>query len=127
MEREADETVIAQPITEAQEDLLLAAPVVERPGFAALPADELMLGGWDDIALFGPGDDRIGEIEEMREVSGLGHPLAILEVGGFLGLGEHTVAVPATGLTYLRGADGEVRAYIDATEEQLEALPEFEG
>ncbi|MBM2576987.1 PRC-barrel domain-containing protein [Jannaschia sp. Os4] len=127
MEREANDVVVAQPLTEAQEDLLLAAPVIERDGYAALPADEILLGGWDDIPLYGPGDDRIGEIEEVREVSGLGHPLAILEVGGFLGLGEHTVAMPMPSLTILRDADGDIRAYIDATEEQLEGLPEFEG
>ncbi|MCA0205239.1 MAG: photosystem reaction center protein H [Proteobacteria bacterium] len=49
---------------------------------------------------------------------------AILDVGGFLGIGEHRVAVPVSDLQVYRSAD-EVRIYLPWTQEQLESLPEY--
>ncbi|PWE31730.1 hypothetical protein C4N9_01585 [Pararhodobacter marinus] len=49
---------------------------------------------------------------------------AILDIGGFLGLGEHRVAVPVSDLQIYQNAD-DVRVYLPWTEEQLEELPEY--
>jgi hypothetical protein len=52
---------------------------------------------------------------------------AIIDVGGFLGLGEKPVIVPFNELTLMQRADGgELRAYIASTEDQLEAMPAYE-
>ena len=52
----------------------------------------------------------------------------MIDVGGFLGLGEHSVAVPMEDLTIMRTAEGDnLRVYIDATEEALESQPEYQG
>ena len=105
------------------------APVVDRDGYTGVLHNELALPEIEGVDVFGVNDEAIGEIGYTvnAAASGMGHPLAILEIGGFLGLGEHRVAVPMPSLTFLRGADGDLRAYIDASEEQLEGLPEYEG
>src|SRR5262245_50021862 len=43
----------------------------------------------------GPGDDDVGEIEEvLLPTSGTGQPTIVLSVGGALGVGEKLVAMP---------------------------------
>ncbi|RDW12828.1 hypothetical protein [Paracoccus thiocyanatus] len=50
---------------------------------------------------------------------------AIIDVGGFLGMGEHRVAVPVGDLVVYQ-KDDDIRIYLPWTREQLEALPEFD-
>ncbi len=48
----------------------------------------------------------------------------VVDVGGFLGMGEHGVAVTMEELHIMRSDDGsELRVYMDATQEELEAQP----
>lgn len=49
---------------------------------------------------------------------------AVLDIGGFLGMGEHRVAVPIADLQIYR-SDSETRVYLPWTREQLEALPTY--
>ena len=75
----------------------------------------------EDMDLYGPGGEEIGEIEEVL-ADGSGKPVAVAaEVGGFLGVGEKAVTI---GLDQLR-LDGE-HLVAGMTKEQLEALPEWE-
>ncbi|KIT16856.1 hypothetical protein jaqu_13530 [Jannaschia aquimarina] len=52
---------------------------------------------------------------------------AVVDIGGFLGLGEHSVLMPLEEIVFLRSDGGELEAYIDMTREELEAMPEYEG
>jgi len=49
---------------------------------------------------------------------------AVIDVGGFLGMGEHRVAIPVEELIAYR-KDNELRVYLPKTREQLMALPTF--
>lgn len=51
----------------------------------------------------------------------------VLDVGGFLGIGAHTVAVPMGALQVFRDANEDVRVYLPWTQAQLEALPEYDA
>ena len=109
-------------------DAPMEAPTIERDGYATLMENELALPEIEGVDVYDVSENRIGEIGYTinSAVSGMGHPLAILEIGGFLGLGDHEVALPLPAMTFLRGDDG-LRAYVDATREQLEAMPEYDG
>ena len=50
----------------------------------------------------------------------------IVDVGGFLGIGEKEVAVGMDNLKFLSDEDGELYLYTDFTEEQLEAQAEYD-
>lgn len=74
--------------------------------------------------------DSNGEwIGEVHELVGTGAEMqAVIDVGGFLGIGEKPVAVSLSDLTIQSRDDGDdLRIYVNATEEQLEAMPEYEG
>lgn len=49
---------------------------------------------------------------------------AIVDVGGFLGMGEHRVALPVADLEIYKN-DNEIRVYLPWTEDQLRTLPAY--
>ncbi len=67
-------------------------------------------------------NDKIGTVDDLIIEPGEKVPFAILSVGGFLGLGEHLVAVP---FSSLRITPENVQLP-GATKDELQALPEFE-
>ena len=105
---------------------LMPAPMMEREGYQSVSYDQLTADDVTGAAVYGPDDERVGEIGELLMSDDGKLDNAIVDVGGFLGLGEKQVEVPFDNLQILQG-DNDMRIYIDATEEQLESLPEYEG
>lgn len=70
--------------------------------------------------LIGNGD-RVGEVESIVKTST--ETMAVLGIGGFLGFGEHDVAVPLTELTQAEGAI--LLKSLDM--EMLQAMPSYDG
>lgn len=67
-------------------------------------------------------NEKIGEIDDF--IIGRDRVLfVILEVGGFLGLGEHLVAMPATAID-MQTVKGKIRIK-GASRAQLQKMPEF--
>jgi hypothetical protein len=98
---------------------------ITREGYEAILLEDVVLARLEGQGLFNPAGERIGEIGGVIE-RGPDIPLVNLDIGGFLGVAEHEVVVPATALTFLNGTAG-IQVFIDATQEQLESLPEYEG
>jgi hypothetical protein len=66
-------------------------------------------------------NDKIGTVDDLIIEPSERVPFAILSVGGFLGVGEHLVAVPFSSLRI-----SEDRIVLPgATKDELTALPEF--
>lgn len=77
--------------------------------------------------VIGVQDEELGEVSDVV-VSDNGMVKSyIIDVGGFLGIGEKPVALDAEKLDIRTGSDGEPRIYTDYTAKQLEALPEYSG
>ena len=75
--------------------------------------------------VYGEGRKALGEIGDVildpqQQVRSF-----VVDVGGFLGLGEKPVSMSAADLTVFRDAEGELHIYTPYTEEQLSALPEY--
>jgi hypothetical protein len=52
----------------------------------------------------------------------------VIDVGGFLGLGEKPVALPVEDLEILRAENGfDLQVNVSLTRKQLDAMPEYEG
>lgn len=50
---------------------------------------------------------------------------AVLDIGGFLGMGQHRIALPVSDLRIYR-SDSDIRVYLPWTREQMTALPEYD-
>jgi sporulation protein YlmC with PRC-barrel domain len=67
-------------------------------------------------------NEKVGEVEDIIITPAKSVSYAIVGVGGFLGLGEHYVAIP---FKQLKAGDNKF-VLADATKEKLKALPKFE-
>jgi sporulation protein YlmC with PRC-barrel domain len=103
-----------------------AARPATAPAMAGQPVTGAVLGTqvWKQ-AVYDNTGTRIGEIDDMV-VSNTGQiNEALIGVGGFLGIGEKTVAIPFASLRPM--ADGSrVWFVLDQTKEQLTAAPAFD-
>lgn len=80
---------------------------------------EAVLNG---ATIYGPGEEKIGHVSEVHGQGAAAH--VVIDVGGFLGIGAKSVALPVRDLDFMRDGDNTVHALTGWTKEQLKALPE---
>lgn len=104
------------------------AGLVEREGYTNAPLEDLTSETLTGAPAYDSNDERIGEVSEIL-LSGDGTvESVIVDVGGFLGIGEKPVQLELSQIDILRtDAGDDTRVYIAMTEEELEAMPDYEG
>jgi len=107
----------------------MAGDFTPPEGYAPLAAEDLTAERLTGATIYGPGDETIGTISELVLDPSSGQVTqAVVDVGGFLGMGAHTVALDFAQLNVVHSAEtDEVRVYSNATKEELEQMPEYEG
>ncbi|NGM21336.1 PRC-barrel domain containing protein [Roseomonas stagni] len=73
--------------------------------------------------VYNENNESIGEVDDLIVPSAGGQPVAVISVGGFLGIGARLVAVPYERLTH--NAERNRWMLQGATKEGLQALPAF--
>jgi len=104
---------------------------VERKGYAVIEVEEVGKMKASDLIgtrVYGIENENVGEVGDIiLSPNGTGR-VAIVDVGGFMGIGEKPVAIPMKELRIMRETDGDdLRVYIDATEQRLETMPKYEN
>lgn len=87
---------------------------------AQLTADDLM-----GTTVYGPNDQSVGEIGDIALNADGKVDAVIVDVGGFLGIGEKPIAVGMDNLNFMRDKDGKLYLYTQFTEDQLNNAPEY--
>ena len=107
---------------------MFGAPDIERDGWTPAVTSELTADDLTGARLYSVKDEDIGEVDKILVNTDGKIEKAVLDIGGFVGIGEHRIAVTMDELKIMRGNDGDdVRVYIDATQEELEKQPEYTG
>lgn len=94
-----------------------------------LGQDEIAQLTADDLTgtrVYDAAGEWIGEVSELHLDTEGKIDAAIVDVGGFLGLGEKPVELALDDLDIMR-TGGDLRVALSLTEEELEALPTWEG
>lgn len=100
---------------------------VERDGYQVSELDEIDLDTLIGATVYEMNDENIGEISDLILSPSGRIDEVVVEMGGFLGIGEKPVSVRFDQLMFLREEDGDdLRAYIASSQEQLEAAPPYE-
>jgi hypothetical protein len=109
----------------ASEDARLAGWIDESPQRQEEPVDWSNLTTEDVLgaAVYGSNNEWIGDLSELHLADDGQVEGAIIDVGGFLGIGEKPVEMALDQVEVRRAATGQIRAYVSATEEELEELP----
>ncbi|SLN24681.1 hypothetical protein ROJ8625_01022 [Roseivivax jejudonensis] len=128
---QAAENAGEEAAAEANEEMNEAEQAVEgetEEGDAAAEGEmeftsieEMTVGDVVGTPVFGPEDERIGEIDYVID-RGDGAEM-VIGIGGFLGLGEYTVALPATDFQMSQEPQGFM---LDTDQETLEQQPEYD-
>lgn len=104
----------------------LTPPTITREGYQAAEVKELTADKLEGARVYGPKDEDVGEINRLVMDDKGQVKLFVLDIGGFLGIGEHQIAVTPKELNIVRNAKGDdVRVYIDANKQALKAQPEY--
>jgi hypothetical protein len=90
---------------------------------------------WDSITteevlgarVYGSNDEWIGDLSEFNLADDGSIEGVIIDVGGFLGIGEKPVQMSLDQVTLRRYAGDEIRAYVNATEADFDAMQEWTG
>ncbi|WP_322893325.1 MULTISPECIES: PRC-barrel domain-containing protein [unclassified Yoonia] len=97
-------------------------------GYAAIPVEELTAEQLLGANAYDAAGDNIATVDDLvlGDDGEITH--AVMDVGGFLGLGSYTVALDINEVEVMWNAESDdVRVQVNATQEQLEAMPEHEG
>lgn len=125
----------------------MAEEMSEDEATVGMAADTEMTGdaymdGWMEISMAG-GDFSAEELIDADVVNAENETVSsiddlimnedgsiqavIMDVGGFLGIGEKSVEVSYDQLTILKQEDGEdIKVYMNTTEDELNSMPEYE-
>ena len=122
----AGDTDVQEEVVATDPAMTGTAPMMEREGYTQVANTEMTTDDLTGARVYGANDEDIGEIGELILSDDNMLDKAIIDVGGFLGLGEKPVAVEMDDVTILRG-ENDIRVYVNATEEQLTEMPAYEG
>lgn len=99
-----------------------------REGYNRVEVHDITTNDVESATVYGRDDEKIGAVSNLVVGADGKITHAIVDVGGFLGLGAHPVKLPFGDLTVLRATDGsDVRVNLGTTKEQLEGMPKYEG
>ena len=77
--------------------------------------------------VYGPNDEDVGEISAVALAEDGKIMAAVVDVGGFIGMGEKPVALGADMLKLVQGAEADETIFrVSMTQDQLKALPTYE-
>ena len=106
----------------------LVRPDINREGYKAAEMTELTADKLEGARVYGPNDEDVGEVNRLILDNNGQVTRIVLDVGGFLGMGERQIAVTPDELNIVRTEDGnEFRVYVDANQANLKAQPEYKG
>ncbi|MDB5535279.1 MAG: PRC-barrel domain containing protein [Devosia sp.] len=95
---------------------------MDHTNHVRLSTAELTPAILEGATIYGADDHKVGKVDHVHG-AGAG-TAAIVDVGGFLGIGAKPVAVPLSELEFMRDQDGHVHAVTTWTKDQLEKMPE---
>ena len=98
---------------------------IDRSTMTPVMTDELSADNLIGRSVYSANDENIGEVGDVLLTSDNKVEGFVLDVGGFLGMGEKPVAISPENLEIMADADGELTIFTPFTKEQLEAQKEY--
>jgi sporulation protein YlmC with PRC-barrel domain len=88
-------------------------------------ASEVLASNIIGATVYGPDGKDVGDVSDMLlsqegQVSGV-----VIGVGGFLGIGEKSIAVPFTAVMKTADENGKIKLSVNLTKDQVESAPDF--
>lgn len=95
-----------------------------REGYSKASNHDITTADVESAYVYGRDNETIGSIKTLRVDTDGKITDAVIDVGGFLGMGAHSVSVPFSQLTVLRETSGsDIQVHLDTTKDKLKAMP----
>jgi len=120
-----DTTAEAPATTTAPATDSTTTVAIDRSTLTEIPAGEVRAEEMVGTTVYGADDANVGEIGDVVMTDDKVDAY-IVNVGGFLGVGEKEVAVGSDNLKFMTDADGNKYLYTTFTKEQLDAAPAYD-
>lgn len=105
---------------------MFTAPDFEREGYNRADANNFSVDELLGANVYDVNDEDVGNVDDVMAGADNQLEYVVVDVGGFLGLGEHTVAIGLDEVTILHDGADDLRLYVDVTEEALNEMPEHQ-
>lgn len=99
---------------------------IDKSTLTEMPVGEIRADDLKGTTVYGANDARVGEIGDVVLAPDNKTDAVIVDVGGFLGVGEKEVAVGMDNLKFMTDKDGNKYLYTTFTKEQLEAQTAYD-
>jgi sporulation protein YlmC with PRC-barrel domain len=119
------QTEPAAPAPDASTDTTTTA-AIDKSTLKELPATEVRAEEMIGTTVYGAGDVNVGEIGDVVLTPDGKIDAYIVDVGGFLGVGEKEVAVGSDNLAFMTDKDGNKYLYTTFTKEQFDAAAAYD-
>ncbi len=114
----------AETQDQATDDTMTAA--IDRSSLQEMPANEIRTEELTGTTVYGANEENIGEIGDVIISQDGKVDAIIVDVGGFLGIGEKEVAIGMDNLAFMSDGNGSLYLYTEFTEEELEQQPAYD-
>lgn len=98
---------------------------IGRTDLREMPTSEIRAERLLGTAVYGASEDHIGEVGDVVLTENGDIDSIIVDVGGFLGIGEKAVAMAIDNLTFMVDGNEELHLYTRFTQEELESRPTY--
>ncbi len=98
---------------------------INRDSLSNVPNDQISADNLMGTTVYGANDDNIGEVDDVVLTADGKVDAIVVNVGGFLGIGEKSVAVGLDNLQFMKDDNGDWYLYTNFTEDQLKSQKEY--
>ncbi|RWP13785.1 MAG: PRC-barrel domain containing protein [Mesorhizobium sp.] len=99
---------------------------IDKSALTEMPVDKIRSEDLVGTTVYGANDVNLGEIGDVVLTGDKKVDAVIIDVGGFLGIGEKEVAIGMENLKFMTDKDGKRYLYTSFTKEQLEAQAPYD-
>jgi sporulation protein YlmC with PRC-barrel domain len=115
---------VVAPSTTAKANTTMAA--TDKASLSPVDPGKIRSQDLVGTTVYGANDERVGEIGDLVLTKDSKIDSVIMDVGGFLGMGEKEVAVGMDKLKFMEDKAGKSYLYTNFTKEQLKAQPAYD-
>ncbi|MCT7377350.1 PRC-barrel domain-containing protein [Chelativorans salis] len=98
---------------------------VDRSQLQNAQPDQIRAENLTGTTVYGANEENVGEIGDVVLTPEGEVDAIIVDVGGFLGIGQKEVAIGMDNLAFMTDENGDLYLYTDFTQQELEAQPEY--
>lgn len=103
-----------------------ATASIDKSSLTEMPSDKISAANLIGTNVYGADDAKVGDIGDVILTGDKKVDTIIVDVGGFLGIGEKKVAIGMENLKFMTDKNGNRYLYTNFTKEQLTAQPAYD-